>query len=567
MAVTLLITIAAVLAWGTIYEARFGTAAVQHWIYQAWWFQGLLAFLGLNLSVAALERWPWRRRHLPFLLAHLGIILILAGAIVGAWTAIDGQLVIPEGQTAQILDLQQKVLVVRQPNPGMSHIIPTAFDASAWAHEPNLTYALQLEDRQIDVLIDQYFPDAKTQERVTDAGVRADPAIQVRVERAGQEDTLWLLAHDPERFVRQWNDVSVYFLEPQMDVPLDTLFAPEPATVHQRGVVSVQLPNAGQPFEVTVPEILSEPIPLGDTPYVLEFQEHFTDLAVGDQGPFNRSDLPNNPAIALTLSGPEGADGHLLFAFHPDFPALHGHEPVIDATLTYVYASAASAPPFAIVFVTDSAGSLSAIATGDRGQQQMFQTIDVATRYQHPWLGVDFTVEEHYTHAEVHEHVVNGGDEVRAEAVHLVIREGGQSAEAWIGFGQAAEVFLPNGPVSIEYRHERWQLPVAVKLLDFRRIDYPDIQMAWGFESDVELTDSSRGVTLRRTISMNQPLKYRGYSFFQSSYLDGPVETTILSVRNDPGTPLVFAGYVIVTLGIIGLFISRRRAAQRGMTQ
>jgi cytochrome c biogenesis protein ResB len=65
-------------------------------------------------------------------------------------------------------------------------------------------------------------------------------------------------------------------------------------------------------------------------------------------------------------------------------------------------------------------------------------------------------------------------------------------------------------------------------------------------------------VALTRTISMNNPLKYRGYSLFQSSYIPGQVETTVLSVRNDPGTPLVYAGFLVVLFGVIALF-SRQR--------
>ena len=134
IAVPLLIIIAAVLAWGTIYEARFGTAAVQRVVYHAWWFQGLLAFLGVNLAVAALERYPWERRHLPFVLAHIGIILILFGGILGGRFGVDGQLVIPEGQEERALQLSGNVLIVRQPNPGLQQKFPTAFEAQAWNH-------------------------------------------------------------------------------------------------------------------------------------------------------------------------------------------------------------------------------------------------------------------------------------------------------------------------------------------------------------------------------------------------------------------------------------------------
>jgi cytochrome c biogenesis protein ResB len=71
--------------------------------------------------------------------------------------------------------------------------------------------------------------------------------------------------------------------------------------------------------------------------------------------------------------------------------------------------------------------------------------------------------------------------------------------------------------------------------MDFRKITYPGIDLAAGFESDVQLTDTARGLILMRKISMNNPLRYRGYSLFQSSFIEGEPQTTVLSVRNDPG--------------------------------
>jgi len=71
-----------------------------------------------------------------------------------------------------------------------------------------------------------------------------------------------------------------------------------------------------------------------------------------------------------------------------------------------------------------------------------------------------------------------------------------------------------------------------------------------------------------RTIRMNHPLRYRGFSLYQSSYIpgppstlagagEGPTETTVLSVRNDPGTPFVYAGFIIVLLGVVSMFVLR----------
>jgi cytochrome c biogenesis protein ResB len=147
IAVPLLIAIAAVLGWGTIYETRFGTAAVQRAVYQSWWFQALLAFLAVNLAIAVLERYPWRQKHVPFVLAHLGIILTLLGGIIGARFGVEGHLVIPEGQAEQALQLPAKVLEIYEPNPGIRHLVPTHFEASAWIHEPNARFLVPLKDR------------------------------------------------------------------------------------------------------------------------------------------------------------------------------------------------------------------------------------------------------------------------------------------------------------------------------------------------------------------------------------------------------------------------------------
>jgi cytochrome c biogenesis protein ResB len=112
----------------------------------------------------------------------------------------------------------------------------------------------------------------------------------------------------------------------------------------------------------------------------------------------------------------------------------------------------------------------------------------------------------------------------------------------------------------VEYAPAQRELPFLVKLMDFRKIVYPGTEMAASFECDVQLIDAERGVILMRKISMNNPLRHRGFSLFQSSYVPGPVETTVLSVRNDPGTPFVYAGFLIVVAGVVLMFVSPEKS-------
>jgi len=272
MAVPLLLAIAGVLAWGTIYETRFGTAAVQRVIYHSWWFQGLLGFLALNLAVAALERYPWKRKHIPFLLAHLGIILILLGGIIGGRFGIEGQLIIPEGQAERALELPTNVLVVHEPNPGAHHVFPTSFETTAWRHEPHTLFGVPFKDRVIQLVVDRYYPDAQVEEQVTDDGETENPAVHVVIHHGEQQESLWLLARDPERFGLRWGEAHLFFLEPQTEQELASLLGqPQNIAVDGKvtdgsagpdsgsfsGVATVDMgdgtaPLPGVPFTVTV---------------------------------------------------------------------------------------------------------------------------------------------------------------------------------------------------------------------------------------------------------------------------------------------------------------------------
>ncbi|MBI3333056.1 MAG: cytochrome c biogenesis protein CcsA [Candidatus Omnitrophica bacterium] len=461
MAIGLLLTIAAVLGWGTFYEARYGTAAVQRFVYHSGWFQGLLAFLALNLAAAALRRFPWQRRHLPFVMAHLGIILTLAGGILGGRLGIEGQMIIPEGETRSTLERPGNVLILHEPNPGIDRIFPTHFEAAAWNHHPHEIFTLPLKGQPIQLVVDRYYPNADPREEVTDRGTEENPALHLTISREGEaeEQGIWLFARDPDRFGARWGGSHLFYLAPESDLQFRKLSSEEK----------------------------------------------------------QRAPFPANSIILLR------------------------------------------AP----------AGRRIALLTDASRRRRRIDPLEVGKAYRHPALGVRFRVDADYPRAELLTDYVNRGDEVKAEVLHVVASDGKAMAQGWLPLRGAIQLPLAKEPLEVRYQPALARLPFSVKLLDFRKIDYPGISMAAGFESDLELTDPSRGLTLKRTIRMNSPLKYRGYTFYQSSYIPGPFdpaqgrpsETTVLSVRNDPGTPLVYEGFLIIVAGVVLMFRAGAAAA------
>ncbi|WP_093286250.1 hypothetical protein [Verrucomicrobium sp. GAS474] len=114
VAMTLLLTLGLACAAATITESRFNTDVARYYIYRNPLFLGWLAILFLNLFCVTLDRWPWQKRHLPFVITHYGIITLLLGAAVGSRFGYEAFMSlekggVPEGRVA----LNQNIVVIQ----------------------------------------------------------------------------------------------------------------------------------------------------------------------------------------------------------------------------------------------------------------------------------------------------------------------------------------------------------------------------------------------------------------------------------------------------------------------
>src|SRR5437764_1077810 len=91
LAVVLILTLAAVLALATLYEARYGTAAARAMVYSRGAFMGVMAMLAINVMAAAVARFPWKRKQTGFVITHCGIEILLFGCLVSFHRSIDGR--------------------------------------------------------------------------------------------------------------------------------------------------------------------------------------------------------------------------------------------------------------------------------------------------------------------------------------------------------------------------------------------------------------------------------------------------------------------------------------------
>jgi hypothetical protein len=123
----------------------------------------------------------------------------------------------------------------------------------------------------------------------------------------------------------------------------------------------------------------------------------------------------------------------------------------------------------------------------------------------------------------------------------------------------------------LSFRFKRYYKPYSVKLIDFRFDRYIGTEKPKNYSSQIILNDSDMGIVNReQTIRMNEPMRHRGETFYQSNFMNEGtrVETTVLQVVRNPGWLIPYISCILVSVGMLlhfgiylNQFLTRRAAA------
>ncbi len=113
-------------------------------------------------------------------------------------------------------------------------------------------------------------------------------------------------------------------------------------------------------------------------------------------------------------------------------------------------------------------------------------------------------------------------------------------------------------------RQAERDIPFDLRLIKFTKSDYPGTDMARSYQSEVEVIDGA--LKWKTVIEMNQPLRYRGYTLYQSSFAeqDGKLFTVLAVVKNS-GEIFPYLAISSLCVGLVihlvTTFLLRRKAA------
>jgi ResB-like family len=145
------------------------------------------------------------------------------------------------------------------------------------------------------------------------------------------------------------------------------------------------------------------------------------------------------------------------------------------------------------------------------------------------------------------------GANVDVPAAYLTLSRGESVIGTYLvspNLGSPQQVDVGGKRYSIELRFERGYKPYTIELIEFRHDKFVGTEMARNFSSRIRLKDPARHVDREVLISMNEPLRYAGETFYQSAFMRD-AKGTILQVVRNPGWLLPYVSCSLVTLGLL----------------
>jgi hypothetical protein len=539
-AVPALSLVAVAMVWGTWVESTQGRIAAAQVVYGSWWFILLMALICASLVLSVAVRYPWKPKHTGFIIVHASLISLIVIGFYTMFTKIEGQVILGEGEASSIAVMEDRWVELLDP------------DAPANVPPPRHVLAgdqpIEFDDARIPII--DNWGNSQEVTRVTNDG--ANPFHAIEIAGGG---SAW--AVESGDWLGQIGPTDAAIPSDAAGFAVRVVATGEtwtPPTERPRAVIT---DAAGSEFEIGEPGTA-----IGDTGWTITTVEQYQRATIGQGGLIEREDGAANPAARIILMYTDGSVeqqiGFEKFRGEPFIQQQSG-ETASELKLVYIGPSFTD-PTLAIMRQND--GTVHAVLADPDGNTETFEHEGTW-----PWhftvMGTPISILRSYDMARaalVREEAPN------QDSVTPVLVVGTDNGEAQLVWNTPKAVTVNGREMVLKYGPVQVQLPFRMELKDFRKMDYPGVDMAMAFESDVLVTDltkrrsegadSAASESFEFKIHMNHPYKQDGWKVYQASFVGDAV--TVLQVTRDPGLVPMYIACTTLCIGILLIFYSRK---------
>ena len=136
LGIVMLLAVLVAMAAGTIVESAKGSEVAMRAVYGAVWFRMLLGVFGVNLFFSLVDRFPWGRQTIGFVLTHGSMLVILLGALVTLTFKVEGHLALWEGEERAAFAADPESLSAPLPLPFSVRLEAFEIDYYQGTHRP-----------------------------------------------------------------------------------------------------------------------------------------------------------------------------------------------------------------------------------------------------------------------------------------------------------------------------------------------------------------------------------------------------------------------------------------------
>lgn len=579
LAVILILVLSAVLAAATYYESLYDAKTARHLVYGSPWFALFLFALGVNVTCSAMVRYPWKKHQAGFLVTHLGIIVILVGSLISFVSGFEGTMTLSQGETSNTVVVDE---------PSFSYQVTDAASGREATFQADQTRTVPAEFRWnppreghevpvpltngLAVVFDRYLNSATSSTKYVPGGDKPSPAVHFVLGSGSMKSDQWLAFDTPDHHQVTLGPARIRLRRVETEAALQSALAGPPKGKWPMGSGLLLFELASGVQVVAVEGNVGRIVPLAGTPWRIRIERYLSYAVVEKNKLVNRSPEKENPCVELTVLDEKGeaVESQFLFSRFPQFSRAHNQKKKTDLSIQYTFDDPAR-DSAVLDLIAGPGDQLHYHITGKTGAHEGRVELnkEIATGWS---MGMSLTVTEFIPRSvatQVYEPFqVMRGKEGPPPAVRFRVEGAEKPGPYWLQQGDQVTVAQGNQAMHFRYHLRSQRLGFSIKLVKFEVGFDPGSRQPASFTSQVQVDDNSVPTSFPYTISMNEPLYYRGLSFFQASYseMPGQAPVSILQVARDPGTPAKYAGSIMLMIGLAIQFFfksPRRREEER----
>lgn len=193
LAVFVLLAFGLITAVGTFYESLYNAEYAKQVVYYSPLMMGIQILLAINLTAVMVDRWPWKTKHLPFLLAHIGILIVQLGALITYFYGVDGLMVFPLEGSNRYVQVSEKELSLYSSLDGNKFETLMSKGVDFYKTSPPLDYN---KGSYSEIKVLDYYIFAEAKNKIISSANKSDgPAVRFFIEGERAKESGWLLVN------------------------------------------------------------------------------------------------------------------------------------------------------------------------------------------------------------------------------------------------------------------------------------------------------------------------------------------------------------------------------------